>query len=43
MVMDDDFYDAWQYYPDSRDQTRRGSVCAWRCAASSGRIRRPAT
>ena len=24
MVMDDDFYDAWQYYPDSRDPTRRG-------------------
>ncbi len=23
-VMDDDFYDAWDYYPDSRDQTRRG-------------------
>jgi len=23
-VMDDDFYDAWQYYPDSRDSTRRG-------------------
>ncbi len=24
MVLDDDFYDAWNYYPDSRDQTRRG-------------------
>lgn len=24
MVMDDDFYDAWQYYPDSRDSTRHG-------------------
>ena len=24
MVLDDDFYDAWQYYPDSRDHTRRG-------------------
>ncbi len=24
MVMDDDFYDAWQFYPDSRDPTRRG-------------------
>ncbi len=23
-VMDDDFYDAWKYYPDSRDSTRRG-------------------
>ncbi|MBN2172114.1 MAG: hypothetical protein JW819_12415 [Candidatus Krumholzibacteriota bacterium] len=23
-VMDDDFYDAWQYYPDSRDSSRRG-------------------
>jgi hypothetical protein len=23
-VMDDDFYDAWDFYPDSRDQTRRG-------------------
>jgi hypothetical protein len=23
-VMDDDFYDAWAYYPDSRDRTRRG-------------------
>ncbi len=23
-VMDDDFYDAWDYYPDSRDETRRG-------------------
>jgi len=23
-VMDDDFYDAWEYYPDSRDSTRRG-------------------
>ena len=23
-VMDDDFYDAWQFYPDSRDSTRRG-------------------
>ncbi len=23
-VMDDDFYDAWDYYPDSRDTTRRG-------------------
>ncbi len=23
-VMDDDFYDAWDYYPDSRDSTRRG-------------------
>jgi hypothetical protein len=22
--MDDDFYDAWDYYPDSRDLTRRG-------------------
>ncbi len=24
MVMDDQFYDAWDYYPDSRDATRRG-------------------
>ncbi len=24
MVMDDDFYDAWPFYPDSRDSTRRG-------------------
>lgn len=24
MVMDDDFYDAWKFYPDSRDSTRRG-------------------
>ena len=23
-VMDDDFYDAWQYFPDSRDDTRHG-------------------
>ncbi len=23
-VMDDNFYDAWQYFPDSRDTTRRG-------------------
>ena len=23
-VMDDDFYDAWLYWPDSRDSTRRG-------------------
>jgi hypothetical protein len=23
-VMDDDFYDAWNFYPDSRDTTRRG-------------------
>lgn len=23
-VMDDDFFDAWDYYPDSRDTTRRG-------------------
>ena len=23
-VMDDDFYDKWNYYPDSRDPTRRG-------------------
>jgi len=23
-VMDDDFYDAWDYFPDSRDRTRRG-------------------
>jgi len=23
-VMDDDFYDAWDFYPDSRDATRRG-------------------
>jgi len=23
-VMDDDFYDAWQYFPDSRDSTRHG-------------------
>lgn len=23
-VMDDDFYDAWSYYPDARDATRRG-------------------
>jgi hypothetical protein len=23
-VMDDDFYDAWDYYPDDRDPTRRG-------------------
>jgi hypothetical protein len=24
VVYDDDFYDAWDYYPDSRDETRRG-------------------
>jgi hypothetical protein len=24
MVMDDDFYDAWDYFPDSRDSTRNG-------------------
>jgi len=24
MVMDDDYYDAWNYYPDSRDSTRHG-------------------
>lgn len=24
VVFDDDFYDAWDYYPDSRDNTRRG-------------------
>lgn len=24
MVMDDDYYDAWDFYPDSRDTTRRG-------------------
>jgi hypothetical protein len=24
MVMDDDFYDAWDFQPDSRDPTRRG-------------------
>ncbi len=24
MVMDDDFYDAWDFRPDSRDSTRRG-------------------
>lgn len=23
-VMDDDYYDAWQYFPDTRDNTRRG-------------------
>jgi hypothetical protein len=23
-IMDDDFYDAWDFYPDNRDQTRRG-------------------
>ncbi len=23
-VMDDQFYDAWDYFPDNRDQTRRG-------------------
>ncbi|MCI0513481.1 hypothetical protein L0128_09735, partial [candidate division KSB1 bacterium] len=23
-VMDDDFYDAWDFYPDTRDATRRG-------------------
>jgi len=23
-VMDDDFYDAWNFFPDSRDSTRRG-------------------
>ncbi|MGC8594161.1 MAG: hypothetical protein ACP5US_03070 [Candidatus Kryptoniota bacterium] len=23
-VMDDDYYDAWKYYPDYRDSTRRG-------------------
>jgi len=23
-VMDDDFYDAWYYFPDSRDSTRKG-------------------
>lgn len=23
-VMDDDYYDAWDYYPDSRDNSRRG-------------------
>jgi len=24
MVMDDNYYDAWDYYPDSRDSTRHG-------------------
>lgn len=24
VVLDDDFYDAWDFYPDSRDSTRRG-------------------
>ncbi len=24
MVLDDDYYDAWNFYPDSRDSTRRG-------------------
>lgn len=24
VVYDDDFYDAWDYYPDARDNTRRG-------------------
>ena len=24
VVYDDNFYDAWNYYPDSRDETRRG-------------------
>ncbi|RJP61176.1 MAG: hypothetical protein C4539_20245 [Ignavibacteriales bacterium] len=24
VVYDDDFYDAWNYYPDTRDETRRG-------------------
>jgi len=24
VVLDDDYYDAWDYYPDSRDSTRRG-------------------
>ena len=24
MVLDDDYYDAWDFYPDSRDSTRRG-------------------
>lgn len=24
VVFDDNYYDAWQYYPDSRDRTRRG-------------------
>ncbi|MBK7672586.1 MAG: hypothetical protein IPJ24_14560 [bacterium] len=24
MVLDDDYYDAWNYFPDSRDPTRRG-------------------
>lgn len=24
MVLDDQYYDAWDYYPDSRDETRRG-------------------
>jgi hypothetical protein len=24
MVLDDDFYDAWDFFPDSRDPTRRG-------------------
>jgi hypothetical protein len=24
MVLDDNFYDGWDYYPDSRDSTRRG-------------------
>lgn len=23
-IMDDDFYDAWDYFPDSRDETRNG-------------------
>ena len=23
-VLDDDYYDAWQFYPDARDSTRRG-------------------
>ena len=24
VVYDDDYYDAWNYFPDSRDLTRRG-------------------
>ena len=43
-VMDDDFYDAWDYYPGLRATPRAAAwACASRSAGSSGRIRRPAT
>ena len=39
MVMDDDYYDAWDFYPDStRRHAPRARPARSRCAASSGRI-----